>query len=321
MDTEVLILDEPTSELDVKATERIISILRALKDAGKTVIVVDHSLEGYRGIADKVYELKDGVIARSGTFEALYPESQGTLNALYDEPGLTAYIPDRERKPLISILDLWKQYDKVQALCGVNLDIYEGEFIALLGENGSGKTTLVKHFNGLLRPDRGTIHIGTCDATTAPIIELVRKAGLVFQNPDTMLFADTVREEILFGLTNIGSAEPDTIISRVLNLVGLSGEEETYPRHLSRGERQRLAVACILAMEPGIIILDEPTTGLDEKESDQVMSLMKTLQANGHTIIMVTHNMRIAEEYADRIIAMGDGRITGDFRINGEQAA
>jgi len=167
--------------------------------------------------------------------------------------------------------------------------------------------------NGLLRPDGGTIFVRSHNAATAPVIELVKEAGLVFQNPDTMLFADSVKDEIMFGLENIGSVNPDQVISDVLNMVGLSGSESTYPRHLSRGERQRLAVACILAMKPGIIILDEPTTGLDEIESDRMMDLMLTLQKRGHTIIMVTHNMRIAEEYASRIIAMESGHIIGDY--------
>ncbi len=314
MNTGILILDEPTSELDVRATGRIIGILEELKAEGKTVIVVDHSLEGYRGVADRVYDLRDGRIFRQGTFNELYPEIQGSLKALYDEPDLTPYThPDAE--PIIRIKDVSRKYGDVPALNGVTIAIYPGEFVALLGENGSGKTTLVKHLNGLLRPDIGEVRVLNLDATTEQIMTLVRHTGLVFQNPDTMLFADTVEEEIRFGLDNINAPDPDIRIHDVLSMVRLTGQEQTYPRHLSRGERQRLAVSCILAMEPEIIVLDEPTTGLDDKESDRMMNLMKSLQTQGHTIIMVTHNMRIAEEYADRIIAMEDGRVTGDYSI------
>jgi len=312
MDTDIIILDEPTSELDVAATTRIIEILRSLKERGKTIIIVDHSLEGYRNVADRVIVMQEGHISREGTFDEIFPEPQGTMKALYTDPDLTPYKPS-DRPAVVRIDSLIKRYGEIEALNGISVTLYAGEFVAILGENGSGKTTLVKHLNGLLRPDGGSVHVRILDAATAPVIDLVQQTGLVFQNPDTMLFADSVREEILFGLENIGAASPDQVILEVLSMVGLSGSESTYPRHLSRGERQRLAVACILAMKPGIIILDEPTTGLDEKESDRMMDLMLTLQKTGHTIIMVTHNMRIAEEYAGRIIAMENGRIIGDY--------
>jgi energy-coupling factor transport system ATP-binding protein len=265
-------------------------------------------------VADRVFEIKTGHIARQGNFNELYPEVQGSVRALYEDPDLTPY-QEPAGDPIIAVQDLYRKYGDVPALNGVSMKIYPGEFVALLGENGSGKTTLVKHLNGLLRPDSGTIRVLHLDATTEDIKILVCHTGLVFQNPDTMLFADTVAEEIRFGIDNIGVQDPEGRITEVLAMVGLTGREKTYPRHLSRGERQRLAVSCILAMEPEIIILDEPTTGLDEKESDQMMFLMKSLQANGHTIIMVTHNMRIAEQYADRIIAMENGKITGNYLI------
>lgn len=312
MDTEIIILDEPTSELDVAATSRIIEILQNLKSKGKTIIIVDHSLEGYRNVADRVIVMEEGMIRKEGTFDELFPDQQGSMKALYTEPDLEPYNPS-DSSSIIRINSLVKRYGEIEALRGVSLTIYEGEFVAILGENGSGKTTLVKHLNGLLRPDSGSITVKSIDAVTAPVIELVKQTGLVFQNPDTMLFADSVKDEILFGLQNIGAENPDETITQVLSMVGLSGKETVYPRHLSRGERQRLAVACILAMEPGILILDEPTTGLDEKESDRMMELMLTLQKTGHTIIMVTHNMRIAEEYAGRIIAMENGRVIGDY--------
>jgi len=312
MDTDIIILDEPTSELDVGATSRIIEILQDLKARGKTIIIVDHSLEGYRNVADRVIVMEEGHISREGTFNEIFPEQQGSMKALYTDPDLEPYSP--ANRPVIATIDsLIKRYGTIEALSGVSLTLYEGEFIAILGENGSGKTTLVKHLNGLLRPDEGSVHVRSLDAATAPVIDLVKQTGLVFQNPDTMLFADSVRDEIMFGLENIGADSPDQVIGDVLAMVGLSGSEATYPRHLSRGERQRLAVACILAMKPGLIILDEPTTGLDEKESDRMMDLMLTLQKSGHTIIMVTHNMRIAEEYASRIIAMENGRVIGDY--------
>ncbi|HOJ97252.1 MAG TPA: ABC transporter ATP-binding protein, partial [Methanospirillum sp.] len=197
MDTDIIILDEPTSELDVAATSRIIEILKSLKEQGKTIIIVDHSLEGYRNVADRVIVMEEGHISREGTFDELFPEQQGSMKALYTDPDLTPYTPT-DRPAIVRIDSLMKRYGTIEALNGISVTLYEGEFVAILGENGSGKTTLVKHLNGLLRPDGGLVHVRTLDATTAPVIDLVQQTGLVFQNPDTMLFAESVREEILF---------------------------------------------------------------------------------------------------------------------------
>jgi len=321
MNTDCIILDEPTSELDVHATGQIIHLLNTLKKEGKTVIIVDHSLEEYRSVADRVICMEQGKIRNIGTFEEIYPEPAQIAGALYMRDDLVPYKHPEGVTPIIEVCDLVKRYGTILALNSVTTTIYPGEFVAILGENGSGKTTLVKHFNGLLRPDTGKVIVNGFDTTTNLVTTLVRHTGLVFQNPDTMLFADTVREEILFGILNTNNPDPDRVILDVLSMVGLCGSEEVYPRHLSRGERQRLAVACILAMEPEIIVLDEPTTGLDEDESDIMMQLMERLQQNGHTIIMVTHNMRIAENYADRVIAMENGKITGDYQIKGGRSA
>ncbi|MBN1165676.1 MAG: ABC transporter ATP-binding protein [Methanospirillaceae archaeon] len=317
MNTECIILDEPTSELDVGATGEIIQLLQALKQEGKTIIVVDHAICEYRAVADRVISMDKGKISATGTFDEIYPGPAACGSVLYSRDDLALYHPPAELSPVIAIQDLRKTYGSIPALAGVTTAIYPGEFVAILGENGSGKTTLVKHFNGLLRPDSGSIRVMDLDAAVAPVTDLVRHTGLVFQNPDAMLFADTVQEEIQFGLSTTNPGDETGIIDLVLAMVGLSGAGEMYPRHLSRGERQRLAVACILAMKPDIIVLDEPTTGLDEAESDAMMQLMERLQERGHTIIMVTHNMRIAETYAHRIICMENGRITGDYQMKG----
>ena len=215
-------------------------------------------------------------------------------------------------EPIISVRDLSYSYGNVIALTGINLTIRRGEFLAIVGENGSGKTTLVKHFNRLLSPTSGNVIVNGKNTKECSIATLAHDVGLVFQNPDHMFFADTVREEIAYGVKNLGIENGDAVIDAALRDAGLSGSADLYPRWLSRGERQRLAIACVVAMQPGVIVLDEPTTGLDGYESRLVIDMLKNLQEKGHTIIIITHNRDIAQHCADRVISMENGRIVSD---------
>ncbi len=192
------------------------------------------------------------------------------------------------------------------ALTNINLSIRKGEFVAIIGQNGSGKTTLIKHFNGLLKPTKGRVIVDGRDTAELPTSELARSVGYVFQNPDHQIFADTVREEVDFGPKNLGFAEEHIEKARklVLSEMELEGLEEEMPFQLSRGQRQRLAVASVLAMEPAILIIDEPTTGQDWKESIALMRLVQGLNNAGHTCIVTTHNMNLVSLFAKRVIVM-----------------
>lgn len=314
LDTEVLVLDEATAELDTRAVRKVFSVLKRLKEAGKTIIIVDHNIDDFLEIGDRVVLLEKGGIKAvkspsdfTAFLEDLVPvQRRGKL----EKP----LLPDKEKRPVISVKKLTQRYGEFTALDNLDLEIRSGELVAILGENGSGKTTLVKHFNGLLRPYSGDVAVKGLDTSRVPINELVKYTGLVFQNPDNMLFEDTVEAEVAFGLNNIGitGSKASEAIANSLELVNLKGKEKVFPRHLSRGERQRLAVACVIAMRPELIVLDEPTTGLDAEESDRMMQLMKRLQREGHTIIMVTHNMQIVKNHAERVIRMESGRIVED---------
>ncbi|HOW13484.1 ABC transporter ATP-binding protein [Methanosarcina sp.] len=311
LDTEVLILDEATAELDTQAVRKVFSVLKRLKEAGKTIIIVDHNVEDFLEIGDRVVLLEKGEIKAlksPSDFAAFIEDSDLSSN------GREYSRPQKEGQPVISVKKLTQRYGDFTALDNLDLEIYSGELVAILGENGSGKTTLVKHFNGLLRPYSGNVAVKGLDTSRVPINELVKHTGLVFQNPDNMLFEDTVEAEISFGLTNTGisGSQAAEAIARSLELVNLKGKEKVFPRHLSRGERQRLAVACVIAMQPELIVLDEPTTGLDAEESDRMMKLMKRLQQEGHTIVMVTHNMQIVKNHAERVIRMVSGKIVED---------
>jgi energy-coupling factor transport system ATP-binding protein len=215
-------------------------------------------------------------------------------------------------EPIISVRDLTHCYGDVKALSGISLTIKKGEFIAIVGENGSGKTTLVKHFNRLLSPTIGDVMVNGKNTKDCSIAALACDVGLVFQNPDHMFFADTVREEIAYGVKNLGIENGEGLIDAALHDAGLTESADLYPRWLSRGERQRLGIACVVAMQPSVIVLDEPTTGLDGYEALLVINLLKKLQEKGHTIIIITHNRDIAEHCADRIITMERGKIISD---------
>ena len=306
--TGILILDEPTAELDADATGTISALLRRLSEKGTAVLIVEQKLDDLAGIADRMILIEGGVVTREGIPGEVLQRPEGAARP----PA-----PQREgaAAPIISIRGLIHRYDGVTALEGIDLDVAPGEIVAVVGENGSGKTTLVKHLNGLLRPTAGSVFVDGLDAATTRVSDLARHVGLVFQNPDTMLFAETVEEEVAFGLLNINPGGPQaTEVDAALREVGLLHRKAAYPRSLSRGERQRLAIACVIAMRPKVIVLDEPTTGLDARESAEIMAILGRLRWDGHTIVMVSHDMRLVENYADRIIRMEQGRIVPDGR-------
>ncbi len=219
---------------------------------------------------------------------------------------------------LIEVSDLTFVYpDGTLALMNINLDIYESEFIAFIGQNGSGKTTLAKCLNGLLRPTQGHVKIGDLDTRTKGIVKrIVTEVGYVFQNPDHQLFNDSVFKEIAYGPRNIGLSE-DEVRVRVEEAARVAGvREELFTEHpffLPKGLRQRVAIASILAMRPKTIIVDEPTTGQDLNQSLEVMNFLRDLwQKEGHTVIIITHEIPIVAQYARRVVVLGQGRVLMD---------
>jgi len=203
-----------------------------------------------------------------------------------------------------------------KAVNGISFKVREREFMAVLGHNGSGKTTLVKHFNALLSPSEGNVTIYEKNTRDHSIFEIGKEIGYVFQNPDHQIFADTVFEEVAFSpkIRGIDKEEIKDRVEEALKAVDLAGYEEEDPFSLSKGERQRVAVASILSARPKIIVLDEPTTGLDYKEQKKMMELIKQLNENGHTIIMITHTMWVVSEYAHRVAVIRDGEVMMDGR-------
>ena len=195
-----------------------------------------------------------------------------------------------------------------------DLSIKSGEFIAFMGRNGSGKTTLTKHFNALLRPDAGEVRIAGTNIAGKSTADLARRVGYAFQNPDHQLFAHSVVEEFAFGLRNIGVAEAEIEprSREALKMVELDVEFDAYPHFFGKGERQKLALATILAMRPEILIIDEPTTGQDWRSATATMATLQALNRNGMTVVFVTHDCRLVAEYAERVVVLSDGAIIGD---------
>ena len=197
----------------------------------------------------------------------------------------------------------------------VSFHVEKGEFAAILGANGAGKTTTVRLIDGLIRPTSGRVLIHGADTATSPVSERARRVGFLFQNPDRQICKNTVREEILFGLKTVRGEESEEALNarceEVLKDFGFTGEEE--PFSLSRGQRQRVALASILAVEPEVLILDEPTTGLDYLECCHIMDRIRRMNEEQQvTVVMVCHDMEVVLDYATRALVMSGGRLLAD---------
>jgi len=352
IEPDILLMDEPTTDLDPQGREEVVSLARKLKEEGHTILLVEHEPETAVR-ADQVWLMRDGHIVAQGSPAVILPdipmlESCGvkppaTIElfsamgwpgkpltveravSLIGQHNLTGrrtlnfevgFPPRSREKSILKAEGLEYVYPAyaVKALGGIDLQIQEGEFIAILGQNGSGKSTLAKHFNGLLKPTAGRMLVQGRPTTAYSHREMAEEVGYVFQNPDHQIFARTVIEEVEFSLKVLGKDSP-TIQKRVaeaLEAVGLQGYEKKVPFSLTRGERQRVAVASVLAAQPQVVILDEPTTGLDYRHQRSMMEMLERLHEKGHTIIIITHSMWVAAEYAKRIIIMKDGAILLD---------
>jgi len=219
-----------------------------------------------------------------------------------------------QNSPLLNIENVSFCYEGgAKALEDISLSIAAGEFVAVVGKNGSGKTTLGKLLNGLLIPSTGRVLVAGQDTRFTAVSELAKVVGYVFQNPDHQIFAETVWEEVEFGARNIGCTrdECDLRVHESLAAVGLDEKMSRTqdPFSLTKGERQRVAVASALATKPDVLVFDEPTTGLDAEETDKMMDMIRLLNQQGHTIIMITHAMRLVAEYALRCVVVSHGQL------------
>jgi len=216
---------------------------------------------------------------------------------------------------MIEVKDIYFAYPNgIEALKGISLTIKEGEFIAIMGQNGAGKTTLIKHFNGLLKPTKGDVLVDGINTKETSVAKLARNVGFVFQNPDNQLFCETVEEEVAFALKNFGFEE-STWKKRVtwaLNLLGLAEYRKTSPFMLSGGERKRVALASVLAWDPKVVVMDEPTIGQDYEQKEKLRQFIVQLNTQGKTVVVVTHDVEFVAECNPRVILMAEGKIVAD---------
>jgi len=349
----IVVMDEPTTDLDPQGKLEIFSVARLLKSEGYTVLFIEHEAEAVLE-ADKIVIMDRGRVVTEGKphqilrdvelleNHGIRPPQIAKLFQEIDEPSYPLTMEDalkvfQKRDWKISdekYADLLKKEEEtrygdkiievngleyiypgnINALDNLSMQIRQGEFLAIIGQNGSGKTTLVKHFNGLLKPSKGEVRISGEDTKGKLVSELGRTVGYVFQNPDHQIFSDTVEEEVAFGPRNLGIPREKIprFVEEALKDVGLEGYEKRDPFSLTKGERQRVAIASILAARPRVLILDEPTTGLDYREQKSIMELLKSLNQKEHTIIIITHSLWLVAEYAKRVLVLHQGKIILD---------
>jgi len=335
---QVLVLDEPTSQLDPEAAEEVLTVVHRLnQDLGLTVVLAEHRLERVLGYADRVlylpgvgqapvYGLPRQVMARVDLAPPIIQLGKalgwdplpltlkearrflGQTSPVPRAPNLQSPIPDTE--PVVELQDVWFSYNSHPALKGVSLTIRRGELVAIMGRNGSGKTTLLKHLVGLLRPQEGRVALFGHDIRHEETEFIVRRVGYVPQNPNALLFADSVRQEVEF--TRRSHRLPPDGETDLLATLGLAGLADAYPRDLSAGERQRVALAAILAAGPEILLLDEPTRGLDYWQKQALVGYLRAQKAGGRTTLLVTHDVELVAACADRVVILGDGQIIVD---------
>jgi energy-coupling factor transporter ATP-binding protein EcfA2 len=345
----ILVLDEPTSQLDPQAAEEVLDTLVKLnQDLGLTIVLSEHRLERVVQYVDRILYLT----GHSGT--AILDEPRVVLDEVDLAPPLVKLAKELGWSPLpltikqgrrfarqltletagdealhsvprlahdppwpaISVQNVAYSYNGHPALQHISLQVHQGEFVALMGRNGSGKTTLLKHLVGLLRPDKGAVQInqagpgGSMDTRQAAVEEIIRVVGYVPQNPNALLFNDTVRQELEF--TQRGHDMPPGDFDGLLDTLSLTSHSNSYPRDLSVGERQRVAMASILVAKPQILLLDEPTRGLDYQQKATLAAFLRTMKAEGRTIIMATHDVELVANCADRVVLLGDGQVVVD---------
>ncbi len=228
--------------------------------------------------------------------------------------------------PLIMIKNvIYKYPNGTAALKDINLNLYGGELVGIMGKNGAGKTTLIRTLNGLIRPTQGDIYINNTNIKTTTIATLSKKVGLIFQNASHQLFANTVEDEIKFSLKsfNLNKEESQTRTNKILRQFNLEKYKDRSPLNLSGGESKKLAIASIFCRNPDILVFDEPTLGQDAREIEFFLSLIQKERKNDKTIIIITHNIEFAFEHIPRTILMADGKIIADGPtqkvLNGEE--
>ncbi|MEV1018915.1 ATP-binding cassette domain-containing protein [Streptomyces sp. NPDC050264] len=340
---QVLVLDEPTSALDPAAAEEVLSVLqRLVHDLGTTVLMAEHRLERVVQYADQVALLPApgepllvgdpamvmadspvyppvvglGRLARWDPLPLTVRDARRSAAGLRSRLAALSPTPDRGSHGIVGGTDLavtrklGVRRGRVEALRHVDLTVAPGEIIALMGRNGAGKSTLLSALVGMIRPSTGSVLVGGADPHRLAPRDLVRKVGLVPQEPRDLLCADTVAAECS-AADKDAAAAPGTCRALLTDLLP-DIAEATHPRDLSEGQRLTLALAIVLTAAPPLLLLDEPTRGLDYAAKSRLIKILRNLSAQGHAIIMATHDVELAAELTHRVAILADGEIVAD---------
>lgn len=327
MKPKVLLLDEPTSHLDPEATHNILEIVKNLNtEMGVTVVFTTHRVKQVEELCNRVVLMDKGQICLDLPRFSAFQDTKPFLRLGVETPNsdtvkekqITNFAPSTELgNQLLSLTNIRYRYpeSKMDAVKRLNCHISEGEIIAIMGANGSGKTTLLHLMGGLLRPTEGAVSIVGRDSKKLKLKHLAGTVGIVFQNPDLLLQAATVKDEITFGPKNLKLTIED-IENRVedaIDVFMLTELADDVPHSLSRGQRQRTAVAAAASLKPKIFLLDEPTTGQDMQNLHRLMDeLCQAIREGNRTLIFATHHRELTEHYADRILLLKDGEMLFD---------
>ena len=345
----ILVLDEPTSQLDPLAASDLFATLRRLNsEQGLTIILAEHRLERMLGDVDRIVVLEGGRVAADGPAEMVLP-------VLPDPPPVVALGKALGWKPLpatveaarphvrrqtpvwpviqqewrldqqewrtsatpdavLAVSDLHAGYAARQVLHGVTLAVAPGEVVAIMGPNGAGKSTLLRSIVGLLRPEQGTIAVSGVPTTGRDVAEICRDVAYLPQMPDDLLFAETVRDELVVTLRNHGLPADEERITQLLEKLDLQDVADDYPRDLSVGQRQRVALGAVMVTEPPLLLLDEPTRGLHGGLKAEMAELWRRCSAGGMGVLLVTHDVELVARVADRVLLLHEGTIAASGR-------
>jgi energy-coupling factor transport system ATP-binding protein len=315
---EILVLDEPTSNLDPPNAFKLFRILRKLKEMGKTIILIDHRTQYGVELADRVLIMEDGKIDVDSDTEILLDdkirENYGIRNPeilIKDFNTNKSSSNINNEKFILKVSNLGYSYPDGFSVEKINFNLKKGQSIGILGSNGSGKTTIAKLLVGLLKADEGQIEFLNTKKRNL-------KVGMIFQNPDHQLFMDSVYNELSFGMDKfeINENELEERIDIILESMNLQGMNKRHPHSLSGGEKQRTIISAFLVREPHILILDEPTTGMDYYHMQKLVNEIKRIQKKSISIILISHDLEFLQQTTDQVIVMADGKIIdqGDSR-------
>ena len=312
MKTPILLLDQPTAELDPKTSSELYRHLGRLNREKKvtTLVVMDKSGAVLKD-ADRVLVMEAGTV-KDFLPVAEYQQKYGNEKK-YQRP--LPFMVD-ERSDVIKLSGASHRYKGGITGCQpLDFSLKKGDFTAVIGQNGSGKSTMLKLIEGLVKPSSGAVELFGTAVTRKNVGELRRRIGFLFQNPDDQIFCSSVRDEISYVLKNknLSEQQSEQKIQETLALIGLAGLEEMHPQRLSRGQRQLLALGSVVINDPELIIADEPTSGLNGAQSQVVMEKLAQLSAQGVTILLVTHDLTEARDFANRIVVMHNHQLALEF--------